>query len=97
MKKLIVLTLLLCTQPAFALLPPLNQSIQELKGILNNNDLEEYLPSGEKIQSIEAVKNGYLVNTQRYSMLVQVQYQKQTQPGPAQFTLFFHEPTRLAE
>ncbi len=92
MRKAALLFLLFVTQPVFALLSPLNQSIVELEQILSSQELQQKLPTSEAIHSIVAVQNGYLLSTDHYQMLIEVQYQPQEMPGPAKFQLMFHEP-----
>ncbi len=95
MKKLIFTFLLLATQPAFALLAPLEQSLLEIKGIVENPDMTSSLPSAEKILEIEMVESGYLIHTRSYTMLVEIVYEKEGgKLGPAQYKLIFHEPSK---
>lgn len=95
MNKLFIALILLAGAPAYALLSPLNQSIAELKGIIENDDLTEYLPSSEKILAIDAVEQGYLIRTQNYTMLIQIVFKRQDRPGPAKYELIFHEPIKI--
>lgn len=76
----------------FAVLPPLAQSSKEIKAILNDSQLYKDLGSGQVIQEIVRTEDGYVVRTQDYKLDVDVEYQPQSRPGPAQFTLHFHEP-----
>lgn len=94
MKTIILSLFLLLAQPAFALLSPLNQSVAELQDIVDSDDLTKKLPTSQKIESITAVDNGYIIHTQEYQMLIEVQYQPQNRPGPVHFQLIFHEPTK---
>lgn len=95
MKKLILTILLGVTAPAFALLAPLEQSVTELEEVFQSPELIERLPATEKILSVDTVSNGYLLRTQNYTLFVQVVYESQTRPGPAQFRLIFHEPAKI--
>jgi hypothetical protein len=94
MKKLLIALVLLGSSPAYALLSPLNQSVAELRNIIESNNLTKYLPSSEKILGIDSVEHGYLVRTQNYTMLVEIIYKPQQRVGPMQFDLIFHEPTK---
>lgn len=89
MKKILIFLLLLTSQAVFAALPPLNQSIQEIKQILESKELN--FPNSEKIQKIIAKDNGYLLITANHKVFVEVRYLPQTRPGPQRFELIFHE------
>lgn len=96
MKKiLIAASLLFSAMPAYALLSPLNQSIAEMRGILNSTEFTKYLPDTESIQMIHRIETGYLIFTHNYQMFVELQYIKQNRPGPRTFNLIFHAPTKL--
>ncbi len=94
MRTIVFSLFLLLTAPAFALLPPLYQSVTELQEIMDSDELTKYLPTSQKILSITAVGIGYILRTQEYQMLIEVQYQQQSKMGPALFELIFHEPTK---
>jgi len=97
MKTIIFSFFLLLTQPAFAVLAPLNQSIAELQDIMAGKALSEQLPASQAINSIDSVAHGYVIRTQDYQMFVEVKFLPQTKPGPAQFELIFHEPTKIQQ
>lgn len=97
MKKIIFSLFLLTAQSAFALLPPLHQSVKEIETILSSEDLTQGLPPSQTIHSIVAYDTGYVVSTQEYQIVVEVRKQPQERPGPAQFELIFHEPTKLTQ
>ena len=71
MKKIITLalTLLAIQGSAFAALPPLYQSLTELKTIINDERLGQYLQSGDLITDIRKVNDGYLIETNRGQLL----------------------------
>lgn len=93
MKKLFFLTVtIMLTAPCFAILSPLNQSAEEINMILKSHDLQNSLPQGESIQSIERLENGYIVKTQRQQVEITVQYFPAKAPGKQPFILKFHPP-----
>lgn len=94
MKKIIFSLSLLLAQPVFGLLPPLSQSINEMREILLSQRLTMALPVSQKILSLTATEGGYLVMTQDYQLFVEVRYLPQTMPGPARFQLIFHDPVK---
>jgi hypothetical protein len=96
MKKLIFAALLLLSsQPCFALLSPLNQSLEEIQSIVQSNEIQKYLPQDEPIMTIHRAGNGYLLTTASLQMLVEIQYMPNERPGRQQFKFNFREPTSL--
>jgi hypothetical protein len=96
MKKLI-LTLFFASS-AFAALPPLAQSIREMKALLAEPRFYEALGSAEQIKNIVRTENGYLVLTQNYAMNVDIRYLEREDlhfVGPARFEFVFNRPVRL--
>ncbi len=95
MKK-ILLTTLLCViaQPAFALLSPLNQSLEEISAIVHSSEIEKKIPQGQAITQIERHGNGYLLTAGEMQMRVDIQYLPSTYPGRQKFSLVFHAPTQ---
>ena len=93
MKKIITLalTLLAIQGSAFAVLPPLYQSLTELKTIINDERLGQYLQSGDLITDIRKVNDGYLIETNRGQLLAKVVYQPNNMPGPARFKIEFEQ------
>jgi len=94
MKTIVLSLFLLLAQPVFAALPPLYQSVAEWRELVDSEELTDSFPTSQMITSITAVEKGYIVLTQEYKMLVEVKYLSQSMPGPAQFKLLFHEPTK---
>jgi hypothetical protein len=80
---------------AFALLPPLFNSRDEIKGMLESQQLGQVLESGELIQSIVRTEGGFEIKTNKHRVHVTVQPVPQDQPGPAQFDYVFDEPEEL--
>ena len=93
MKK-ILFTALLCViaQPAFALLSPLNQSLEEIGAIVHSSEIEKKIPQGSAITQIERHGNGYLLTAGDVQMRVDIQYLPSTYPGRQKFSLVFHAP-----
>ena len=94
MKKLIVVAcLFFCTQPAYALLSPLNQSLEEVRAIVQSSELEKYLPQSMPIIEIRHTEKGYLLITQKLQVWVEIEYLPSSYPGRQQFKLNFHQAT----
>jgi hypothetical protein len=93
MKK-IALTIVLCiiAQPAFAILSPLYQSLEEIKAIVTSPEIEKQIPQGQSIISIKRDEIGFVLKTDELKMRVDIQYSPTKYPGPKQFTLVFHPP-----
>ncbi len=97
MKK-IILTLIACCSlhgSASAALPPLWQSVAELKAILEDKKLGETLQSGEFITEIHHVESSWLIITNYNKLQIQVIYNEAKMPGPAQFSLEFGQAEKL--
>ena len=85
MKKI----LLVCVFSSFTLsaaLPPLWQSRDEVKSLLQAPDLGKYLDSSEVILEIKKSEFGYLIITNKHTLEARIRYQPQAMPGPTQFT-----------
>lgn len=93
MKKFILPFLLnFCfVQTAFALLPPLYQSIDEMKAILISEELSKHLDSADLILSIQRNSNGYEITSNLHTLQVDIIYLPAEKPGPAKFDLKFHD------
>jgi hypothetical protein len=79
---------LLCTsQAAFAVLPPLYQSLGEIEMILRSPELSKYLTSADIIENIQRTENGYLVQGSKHQVAVRVIALPAKMPGPTQFRL----------
>ena len=98
MKK-ILLTAILCfaAQPAFALLSPLNQSLEEISAIVHSSEIEKKIPQGQAISQIEREGNGYLLRAGGMQMRVDIQYLPSTYPGRQKFSLVFHPPVQTGQ
>lgn len=94
MKKLIFIFL---TSTFFGALPPLAQSTRELKALLADTRLHEFLGSAEQIKEIIRTEKGYLILTQSYAMRIDITYGGRDSKiiGPIQFEFDFHEPIDL--
>lgn len=92
MKRIIFTILFLfALSTSYAALPPLYHTLNEIKGIINDERLTEMLGSAEGITKIERNENGYLVTSYRYQIQVDVNYLPQPYPGSGKFELKFHE------
>ncbi len=76
---------------ASAVLPPLYQSLAELKSIITDPRLGQVLESGELIKEISRTSDGYVIVTNHHELPVKVIFKKNAHPGPAQFTIEFEE------
>lgn len=95
----VFLSLIVCcalTQTVEALLPPLYQSSNEIKSILNNEELGKKLQSGELIIAIQRNANGYEIITNHHRLQVDVINEPVQRIGPAVYHLDFHEPIPLS-
>ncbi len=96
MKKLIILSaLFLLSHPAYALLSPLNQSLEEIQSIIQGTELQKYIPQQQAITEIKRFGNGYLISTREVQMLVEIQYLPIERPGKQQFRIIYNEPVRI--
>jgi hypothetical protein len=75
----------------FSALPPFAQSSREVQAILADPRAEQFLGSGQPIQTIERKGNGYEISTARSSIWVDILYSPAKRPGPIPFELEFHE------
>lgn len=95
MKKLLLLisAYVVFNGVAFGALPPLWQNVAEIKAILNDPKLGEFLSSADIIHEIKKSPQGWVIVTQREELSVEVVYQAASHPGPVPFTLIFRSPT----
>ena len=85
------LFLILLFSTAYAALPPLAQSMQEIEAIVSDPELYQLLGGAEPIQEIKRIEGGYLVSTRSQAVQVVVTYLPRGGPGPAKFSLEFYE------
>lgn len=97
MRKFFLIVAVVLGSKGFALLPPLAQSIKEIKAIVGDKRLYNSFEPGEVIQDIIRLEEGYLILTTHYEMVVGVRYNHSTSArvGPARFQLEFHNPRRI--
>jgi hypothetical protein len=76
---------------AEALLPPFYESTKEFRALLDDKQLEQKLTSGQAILSIARTDTGFKIVTPKYELDIDVVYEKQAMPGPAQFHFVFHD------
>ena len=93
MKKVIVwlLVMLAPINMCYAILPPLYQSVEEIKTILKDKRLAEVLSSNNIITNITKIDKGYSIETEDSSVVVEVMYIPTKLLGPAKFKLKFHQ------
>jgi len=72
-----------------ALLPPLWEGVAEIKAILSDEQLKDYLDSADIIESISKTSSGYLIKTNRSELEAIVEFRPQGMPGPAKFDIKF--------
>lgn len=75
---------------ADAALPPYYQSTKEFRALLDSNQLTNILGSGEAIRSITRDDKGFIIQTTKYKLRVDVVFDAMDHPGPAKFHLAFH-------
>ena len=91
MKKFLI-TLLLFTAiqgQTFAILPPLWQGVQELKVILADKQLGDYLDAGDAISAVKKTEDGWIIVTNKKRVAVHITYEPASKPGPVQFRISF--------
>lgn len=100
MKKLItgLLAVYLVSGMAEALLPPLYEGVREIKAIIENEEFDQKLTSGEVVETIQKNETGYEILSNKHRLQVDVKYKVNDRSGPehnvgpAQFELYFHDP-----
>jgi len=99
MKRLLIglIVGLATISPAFAVLSPLDQSLRELKTILDSEELRQNLQTSEAIQDVWHVGNRYIITTENRQMVVEVHYLKQNRPGRQEFELQFSPAKPLGQ
>jgi hypothetical protein len=95
MKKItsLVLVMLGFSLSAHAALPPLYQSLNEYKALLNDARLAKSMTSAEMIKDIKRTDAGFEIMTNLQTIQVQVIPLPQGQPGPQQFSFKFPSRT----
>ncbi len=75
-----------------AALPPLWQTVREIKSILSDEQLGNYFSSAEQIQEIRKEGDEYFVKGTASSCRVEIIYlpAEDGRVGPASFKLIFH-------
>lgn len=86
---------LFITPAAEALLPPLYDSISAYKELLGSQELGKKLDESESIIDIEKTETGFLIITNKSTLVVDLAREPQNQPGPAKYRLEFHEKAPL--
>lgn len=95
MKKILFL-LAFAPLTAFALLPPIHQSVNEIKAILDSQELAQAFSPGETIQLIKRKnENTFIIKTEKNQMVVGIVYSPQQKIGPHEFKLVFENPTPI--
>lgn len=90
MIKTLILFLSICfISPLVAALPPAWQQVAELKAILNDQELKNYLDSADQIETIQKTAKGYLFKTRLTTIQVEIISLPTQQPGPASFKIQF--------
>lgn len=97
MKKIAFFLLLVCSAPAFALLPPLYHSLNEFKALVESPELDKHLDSGEAIIAIRRTEKGLVVITNKHLLFVEIENVPADVVGPATFKLKFQDPIPRVE
>lgn len=79
-------------QSVCAILPPLYQTSNEIKAILESKELGQKLGSGDVIQTIQKNESGYEIITNKHRLQVDVSYVSNKGPGPAEYKFIFKTP-----
>jgi hypothetical protein len=93
--KLAALTLVasLLTSTAFAALPPLYETLKEFKTLIEDPRLEHSLTSADAIEKIERNEQGFVITTNKRTLIVKIAYEPAMRPGPAKYKLIFETDT----
>jgi len=94
MRRTIFLALSL-TFGMFGALPPMEQSVREVKALVSDPRLQKLLGSAEAIRKIVKTDSGYAVMTRTRILKVDVEIKSLGHPGPVPFEFHFFEPTDL--
>ncbi len=98
MKKWLLMAALLgFTHSAFAILPPLFQSLDEIKSIAQSDEIGKRIPPGQALQSIQKSGSGYLLRTNELQMQVDIKYLPSENLGPKKFSLVFQQPVPITQ
>lgn len=91
-----VLFCLLFAQSAFAALPPLYQTRDEIMAVLSSPDFDQKLESGEVIMSIKKIQEGYEIETNKSKVKAILEYEKMQKAGPIRFKVKFLDPKKIS-
>jgi len=72
MKTISLFSLLLLTHTAFAALPPAAESLRRLKVVIESKEVYEQLDSADWVKSITQTENGYVIQTNKCQLFVNV-------------------------
>lgn len=78
-----------------AVLPPYYESLKEYKTLINDEQLNEIFNSAEAIVDIQRENNAFIITTTQNTLVVTIEYEPMSQPGPALFKLNFGKPEPL--
>ncbi|MBM3193102.1 MAG: hypothetical protein FJZ59_02570 [Chlamydiae bacterium] len=73
----------------FGALPPFAQTERELREILNNPKLHEFIPLSDAFEEIVKTEEGYLIKTNKREVRAIIHYKESGKIGPAEFTVEF--------
>lgn len=82
MGKRLLLGLILLSGVGEAALPPAWEAVREIKAILDDNQLNHYLDSGEIVNKIERTEEGWAIQTNRSRISITVKTLPQSVPAP---------------
>ncbi len=88
-----LLTFCIASQ-TFGALPPLYQSLKELKAVLESPELSNKLTSADYIEEIRRTDEGFLIKTNKHTIQAKLVVEPQGMPGPTKFHVIFEEPKR---
>lgn len=82
---------LFCVCNLCALLPPLYESLHQIQSVINDPELANKFQPGELIISIERTDDGYLIKTNKSTLIAKVESVPQVTPGPGHYRVVFGE------
>lgn len=97
MKKLLLTFFLVMPAINFGLLPPLYDTLNELKSLVNDERLPKALQSGEAIMSITRQADSFLVTTNKNTLVVKIITEPTRLIGPRQYHLEFETAKPLEQ
>ena len=74
---------------SYAALPPMPQSIREIKSVLDDDFLKSSMMTGQAILALKRINDGFLIETTDFLIPVYLEKIPQQIIGPIQYRVFF--------